>query len=182
VLDLGASGLARDNPRPINGAVLRSKAVPAVASTRRFGLIAAQCGAVLIGLGGLGDQAVQKLMPAHEAFLGVAPGTAPAAVEQLFLAVLHALGFSLIAVGLGAFVLLRMMGRTGQRLLGWIAVIMAVLGDGTNAYEIHRTGSVVFIGPLAAVALLVGGVMAYALGGGATARIRSSMATRRPPR
>jgi hypothetical protein len=145
-------------PRPIDGAVLRSKAVPAVASTRRFGLIAAQCGVVLIGLGGLGDQPVQKLMPSHEAFLGVVPGTAPAAVEQLFLAVLHALGFSLIAVGLGAFVLLRM--RTGQRLLGWVAVIMAVLGDGTNAYEIHRTGSVVFVGPLTAVALLVGGVMA----------------------
>jgi hypothetical protein len=61
-------------PRPIDGAVLRSKAVPAVASTRRFGLIAAQCGVVLIGLGGLGDQAVQKLMPTHEAFLGVVPG------------------------------------------------------------------------------------------------------------
>jgi hypothetical protein len=87
-------------------------------------------------------------------------------VEQLFLAVLHALGFSVIAVGLGALVLLRMMGRTGQRLLGWVAVIMAVLGDGTNACEVHRTGSVVFVGPLAAVALLVGGAMAYALAGG----------------
>ena len=43
-------------------------------------------------------------------------------------------------------------------------MVMAVLGDGTNAYEIHRTGSVVFVGPLAAVALVVGGVMAYALG------------------
>ena len=85
-------------------------------------------------------------------------------MEQLFLAVLHALGSSLIAVGLGAFVLLRTMGRTGQRSPGWVAVVMAVLGDGTNAYEIHRTGSVVFVGPLAAVALVVGGVMAYALG------------------
>jgi hypothetical protein len=141
---------------------------PAAASTRRqrFGLIAAQCGAVLIGLGGLGDQAVQKLTPAHEAFLGVAPGTADVAVEQLFLAVLHALGSSLIAVGLGAFVLLRMMGRTGKRSLGWVAAIMAVLGDGTNAYEIHRTGSAVFVVPLAAVILLLGGVVAYAPGGG----------------
>jgi hypothetical protein len=90
-----------------------STAVPAVGSTRRqrVGLVAAQCGAVFIGLGGLGDQGVQKLTSAHEAFLGVAPGAAPTAVEQLFLAVLHALGSSLIAVGIGAFVLLRTMAK-----------------------------------------------------------------------
>jgi hypothetical protein len=37
---------------------------------------------------------------------------------------------------------------------------MAVLGDGTNAYEIHRTGSLVFVAPLASVTLLVGEVVA----------------------
>lgn len=146
-----------------------STAVPTVGSTRRqrLGLVAAKCGAVLIGLGGLGDQAVQKLTAAHEAFLGVAPGAAPTAVEQLFLAVLHALGSSLIAVGVGAFVLLWMMGQTGRRWLGWVAVVMALLSDGVNAYEIHHVGSVVFVGPLASVALLVGGVLLYALGGDA---------------
>jgi hypothetical protein len=136
-----------------------------MASTRRqrVGLFVAKLGAALIGLGGLGDQAVQKLTPTHEAFLGVSPGAAPAAVEQLFLAVLHALGTSLIAVGVGAFVHLRTMARTGQRSLGVVAVVMAVLGDGVNAYEIHRTGSVVFVGPLTSVVLVIGGVMLYAL-------------------
>jgi hypothetical protein len=42
---------------------------------------------------------------------------------------------------------------------------MAVLSDGVNAFEIHRTGSVVFVAPLMSVALVVGGVMLYALGG-----------------
>jgi uncharacterized membrane protein len=146
--------------------MLGSRAVPTVGSTRRqrFGLVAAKCGAVLIGLGGLGDQAVRKLTSAHEAFLGVAPGAASTAVEQLFLAVLHALGSSLIAVGIGTFVLLWMMGQTGKRWLGWVAVVMALLSDGVNSYEIHHIGSVVFVGPLASVALLVGGVMLYALG------------------
>jgi hypothetical protein len=93
----------------------------------------------------------------------VAPGAAPAAVEQLFLAVLHALGARLMAVGLGAFVLLRTMGRTGQRSHGAVAAVMALLGDGVNAYEIHRTGSMVFVAPLLSVLLVVGGVILYAV-------------------
>jgi hypothetical protein len=44
---------------------------------------------------------------------------------------------------------------------------MALLSDGVNAYEIHRIGSVVFVAPLASAALLVAGVMLYALGGDA---------------
>jgi hypothetical protein len=141
-----------------------------VARRQRWGLVAAQCGAVLIGLGGLGDQGVRKLTPTHDEFLGVAPGAAPTAVEQLFLAVLHALGSSLMAVGLGAFVLVRTMGRTGQRSLGWVAVLMAILGDGVNAYAIYWTGSPVFVAPLTAVVVLVAGVMLYAFGGERTTR------------
>jgi len=44
-------------------------------------------------------------------------------------------------VGLGAFVLVRVMARTGPRWLGAIVVAMVILGDGVNAYEIRRTGS-----------------------------------------
>jgi hypothetical protein len=136
--------------------------------SQRVGIVIAQCGALLVALGGLGDLGVRKLMPSHESFLGVAPGTAPAAVQELFLAVLHALGSSLIAVGFGAFIILRVMGRTGRRSLGAVAVFMAVIGDGSNAYEIHRTGSMVFVGPLAAVVLVVLGVTLYVLGGRVT--------------
>jgi hypothetical protein len=134
-----------------------------VARTQKVGLVLAQLGAVLIALGGLGDQAVQKLMPSHEAFLGVAPGAAPRAVEQLFLAVLHALGTSLMAVGLGAFALVRVMARTGQRWLGAVVATMVLLSDGVNAYQIHRTGSAVFIAPLSSVVLTIIGVALYAL-------------------
>src|SRR5579863_9301961 len=101
-----------------------------VARTQKVGLVLAQLGAVLIALGGLGDQAVQKLMPSHEVFLGVAPGAAPHAVEQLFLAVLHALGTSLMAVGLGAFVLVRVMARLGQPWLGAVVATMVLLSAG----------------------------------------------------
>jgi hypothetical protein len=131
--------------------------------TQRVGLKLAQIGSAFVALGGLGDQTVQKLMPSHEAFLGVAPGAAPPAVEQLFLALLHALGFSLVAVGLGAFVLIRVMAKTDQRSLGAIVVAMVILGDGVNAYEIHRTGSPVFLAPLFFVTLTVAGVL-YVLG------------------
>ena len=130
--------------------------------TQRFGLVLAQLGTALIGFGGLGDRAVQKFTPSHEAFLGVAHGTAPRAMEQLFLAVLHALGTSLMAVGLGAFVLVRVMTRTGQRSLGAVVVAMVLFSDGVNAYEIHRTGSVVFLAPLTFVLLTIVGVVLYA--------------------
>jgi hypothetical protein len=136
----------------------------ALTRAQKVGLAFAQIGCAFVALGGLGDQTVQKLMPPHEAFLGVAPGTAPPAVEQLFLALLHALGSSLIAVGLGAFVLVRTMASTGSRWLGAIVVAMVILGDGVNAYEIHRTGSKVFLAPLFFVILTIGGIVLYLLG------------------
>jgi hypothetical protein len=136
----------------------------ALTRTQRVGLKLAQVGSAFVALGGLGDQTVQKLMPSHEAFLGVAPGTAPPAVEQLFLAMLHALGSSLIAVGIGAFVLVRVMARTGQRWLGAIVATMVLLGDGVNAYQIHRTRSAVFLAPLFFVALTLAGIVLYVVG------------------
>jgi hypothetical protein len=129
-----------------------------------MGLWLAQLGAVLIALGGLGDQAVQKLMPSHEAFLGIAPGAAPRAFEQLFLAAVHALGCSLMAVGLGAFVLLRVMAATGRRWLGAVVVVMVLLSDGVNAFQMERTGSPAFLAPLAFVVVTTVGVALYALG------------------
>jgi hypothetical protein len=53
---------------------------------QKAGLTFAEIGCVFIALGGPGDRTVQKLMPSHEASLGVAPGAAPPALEQLFLA------------------------------------------------------------------------------------------------
>jgi hypothetical protein len=68
------------------------------------------------------------------------------------------------SVGLGGFVLLRVMARTDQRWLGAVVVTMVILGDGVNAYQIHRTGSAVFIGPLSFVILTIAGVVLHTLG------------------
>jgi hypothetical protein len=55
------------------------------------------------------------------------------------------------------------MARTGQHWLGAVVATMVLLSDGVNAYQIHRTGSAVFIAPLSSVVLTIIGVALYAL-------------------
>jgi hypothetical protein len=118
----------------------------------------AQLGAAGAALGGTFDLLVPRLLPAHEAFLGVAPGGAPAATTALVLLLLHTLGAALVAVGLAALALLAAWRRTGLRPLAWAAAGLVVLAEGSNALAIARVGSPLFAGPLAFAALVAGGV------------------------
>jgi hypothetical protein len=118
----------------------------------------AQLGAAGAALGGTFDLLVSRPLPAHEAFLGVAPGGTPAATAALVVLLLHTLGAALVAVGLAALALLAAWRRTGLRPLAWAAAGIVVLAEGSNALAIARVGSPLFAGPLAFAALVAGGV------------------------
>ena len=123
----------------------------------------AQLGAAGVALGGAFDALVPRLLPAHEAFLGVAPGRAPRATVALVLLLLHTLGIALIAVGVGALALLSAWRRTGDRRLAGAAAGMVLLAEGPNAWAIARVGSRLFLGPTVLALLVVGGVAAARL-------------------
>ena len=122
-----------------------------------FGYRLAQLGAAGVALGGAFDALVPRLLPAHEAFLGVAPGRAPRAAAALVVLLLHTLGTALIAVGVGALALLGAWRRTGDRRLAGVAVGMVLLAEGANAWAIARVGSRLFLGPLILALLVAGG-------------------------
>lgn len=141
--------------------------------TFEIGYRIAQLGAAGAALGGALDVFVPRLLPHHEAFLGIAPGQAPPATTALVLLLLHTLGVALLAVGLGALALLAAWRRTG---LGWAAQVAAgavVLAEGTNAWAIGRVGSPLFVGPLACAMLVVVGIAIAHRGGASTAAVNS---------
>ncbi|MEO6524996.1 MAG: hypothetical protein ABIP93_00060 [Gemmatimonadaceae bacterium] len=118
----------------------------------------AQVGAAAAALGGLVDALVPRLLPHHEAFLGVAAGAAPPATVTLVLLLLHTLGIALLAMGLGALALLAAWRAGAARWAALSSVLVVVLAEGMNAWAIGKVGSPIFIGPLVCVILVVVGV------------------------
>jgi hypothetical protein len=125
----------------------------------RMGLRIAQLGGGLMMLGGAGDLMIRRLLPSHASFLGFLPNEIPPRTEALALALLHALGSALIASGLAVLVLLGQSRVSGRRAPALGAAAVALLAEGMNAFQIYRTGSLVFIGPLVFVALVLVGVL-----------------------
>jgi len=123
----------------------------------------AQIGAAATALGGVVDAFIPRLLPHHEAFLGVAAGQAPAATATLVLTLLHTLGVALVAVGVGALALLAAWRGGGPRSAATSAALVVLSAEGMNAWAIARVGSVLFLGPVACCLLVVVGV-ALAIG------------------
>lgn len=119
----------------------------------------AQLGGALMMLGGVGDLVVRRLLPSHASFLGLAPNEIPVRTEALALALLHALGAALIAAGLSVLVLLSQARTSGRRSPAVAAVAVALLSEGMNGYQIHRTGSPIFVVPLGFLLLVLVGVV-----------------------
>lgn len=128
---------------------------------KRVGYRLAQVGAVLVALGGIGDQFIRRLLPAHEAFLGMVSTDVPHHVLMLLLALIHALGANFIAVGLAALVLLHLMYTTGKRWLGGVVMLVILLSEGVNAIQMYRVDSPYFILPLAYVVIVCVGLSLY---------------------
>ena len=118
----------------------------------------AQLGAVAAALGGLVDALVPKLLPHHEAFMGVASGESPEATAALVLLLLHTLGVALLATGIGALALLAAWRGGGSRTTAVSAAVIVVLAEGMNAWAIGQVGSPLFLGPIVCVILLIVGV------------------------
>lgn len=118
----------------------------------------AQLAAVGTILGGLFDALVPRLLPHHEAWLGIEPGTAPPAVEELVLLILGTLGMVLVAAGGMALVLLAVWRRHGIPWAAWGAAGGITLAEGVNAWALSRLGSLFFLGPVLFPFLAVVGV------------------------
>jgi tRNA-Thr(GGU) m(6)t(6)A37 methyltransferase TsaA len=123
-----------------------------------LGYRVALAGAGVAVLGGIADVLVPRLLPHHEQFLGVGPGTAPPATARLVLLLLHALGAALTALGVATLALLVLWRRSASRATGWAAAGVFALGEAANAAAIYRAGSALFVGPLACVAAVILGV------------------------
>ena len=111
------------------------------------GTVLARFAALGMILGGLFDLTIRSLLPHHEAFLGVDPGTAPAATAALVLLILNTLGVALAAVGALAFTLFEVWRRQGLAWAGWVAALGITVASGLNALAISRVGSLFFLGP-----------------------------------
>ena len=114
--------------------------------------------AAAAALGGVVDAFVPRLLPHHEAFLGVASGQASPATAALLLLLLHTLGVALIAVGAGALALLAVWRGGGPRWAAMIAAVVVLVAEGMNAWAIARVGSPLYLGPLGCAVLVVAGV------------------------
>ena len=101
---------------------------------RTIGLIVLNSAAVLIVVGGCYDIFLSQL-PAHlNNYLGVVVDGLDVQFERLVLALLHALGGGLVAVGLAALVLINWPIRRHERWASATVLIMVILAEGANAW------------------------------------------------
>ena len=113
---------------------MRHKETPPSTMRRTIGLILLNLTAGLIVVGGLYDLFLSQL-PAHlNRYLGNVAGEPDAMIERLVLALLDALGGSLVAVGLVALVLINRPLRHRERWAGGTVLMMVGLAEGANAW------------------------------------------------
>lgn len=113
---------------------MRKQETPPSTMPRSVGLILLNLTAGLIVVGGLYDLFLSQL-PAHlSTYLGNGLGELDALTERLVLALLDALGGSLVAVGLAALVLINGPVRRRERWAGATVLMMIGLAEGANAW------------------------------------------------
>lgn len=109
---------------PRNGQRMNKQLTPSNSTQRTIGLILLNLAAGLIVVRGFYDIFLRQL-PAHLiSYLGNVVGELDAQFERLVLALLHALGGGLIAVGLAALVLINGPIRNRERWAGATVLIM----------------------------------------------------------
>ena len=133
---------------------------PPATRRRTIGLILLNLTAGLIVVGGLYDLLLSQV-PEHLAtYLGSVVGEADVRTERLVLALLDALGGSLVAVGLAALVLINGALRRRERWAGVTVLMMVGLAEGANAWGMWTVAApwwapLTFIGLTALGAALV---------------------------
>jgi hypothetical protein len=125
----------------------------------RIGVTVMRLGAVAMILGGIADQLVRELPPAHLALLGAADSHASAPGATLVLALLHTLGYALIAAGMATLALLRQRALRGDPKVAVQAAAVAVLAEGANALHMHQLGLGLYVIPLAITAVVLTGLL-----------------------
>jgi len=106
---------------------------------RRAGLLILYVVATAITLGGIGDLTIRALLQVHTRFLGTAD--LPVAATSLILHLLHALGGSLVGIGIASFALVHFAVRRGQRWALWTMLATVVASEGANTVAMYAVGS-----------------------------------------
>ena len=113
---------------------MHKQETPPATMHRAIGLILLNLSAALIVVGGLYDLFLSQLPEHLTTYLGNVVGEANALTERLALALLHALGGSLAAVGLAALVLINGPLRRQERWASVTVLMMVGLAEGANAW------------------------------------------------
>jgi hypothetical protein len=129
----------------------------------RWGVAVAQLGAVAMILGGVGDQLVRDLLPAHLALLGSPGGSVSPQVASVVLALLHTVGCALIASGIAILILLRQLRLSGDPRFAIAAGLVVLLAEGANAFHMHQLGLGLFVVPLTILLLVAAGLLLCAI-------------------
>ena len=125
----------------------------------RLGIAVAQLGAVAMILGGLGDQLIRELLPTHIALLGSAHGRVSPQVASVVLALLHTVGYALIASGIATLMLLRQLRLSGEPMFAAVSALVVLFAEGANAFHMHQLGLDLFVVPLGIMLLIVLGLL-----------------------
>ncbi len=113
---------------------MRQQETPPATMRRTIGLVLLNLTAGLIVVGGLYDLFLSQLPAQLSTYLGNGLGEPDALTEQLALALLDALGGSLVAVGLAALVLINGPLRRREQWAGLTVLMMVGLAEGANAW------------------------------------------------
>jgi hypothetical protein len=126
---------------------------------RTASLLLLNCGAGLMVLGGIGDLLMRSPPELWSSILGQPVASLSPGVQQLLMALLHALGGALIACGIAALFLINGPLRRGERWTRHIIAVLALFSEGMNAFQIFRTGASYYWVPFTFAALILAGLL-----------------------
>jgi hypothetical protein len=115
-------------------------------------------GAGMMVLGGLGDLFVASPPNAWTSVLSQPSNQLPAGTVLLLMALLHALGGALMASGVAILFLANGPLRRGSKSAALAIILISLLSDGGNAFQIYHLGLAYFWVPLTFVGLVLLGV------------------------
>jgi hypothetical protein len=123
----------------------------------QIGLVLVTVAAGLVGLGGCFDMALPSVPSNLLAYVRMEKGDLSPELTALLLGVFRALGGCLLAIGVGALMIINGPLRRGERGARSVLLVLIGIAEGINATQMWRFGSPFYF-PLGMIALLVTGL------------------------
>ena len=131
---------------------------------KKKGFIIMQVAIYLILVGGIGDIiytfSVETIIPAHLEYLKISEQEVSSELRNLDLGFMRGIGGFLIALGLGALVILYTSVKKDNRIALWGMLLMLTIGEGNNVLQMILLDSPFYMMPLFYLILLwIGAVL-----------------------